>query len=76
MKQNFEANVFGWHDLIVRVIPIMRSQGYGRIINCSSVLGFIPYPWRGSYVATKYAIDGLTDTVRLEMSDTDIKIIL
>jgi short-subunit dehydrogenase len=54
----------------------MRAQGYGRIINCSSVLGFIPYPWRGSYVATKYAIEGLTDTLRLEMSDTDIKVIL
>ena len=76
LKQNFEANVFGWHDLIVQVIPIMRAQGYGRIINCSSVLGFIPYPWRGSYVATKYAIEGLTDTLRLEMSDTDIKVIL
>ena len=76
LKQNFEANVFGWHDLIIRVIPVMRAQGYGRIINCSSVLGFIPYPWRGSYVATKYAIEGLTDTLRLEMSDTDIKVIL
>ena len=76
LKQNFEANVFGWHDLIVQVIPIMRAQGYGRIINCSSVLGFIPYPWRGSYVATKYAIEGLTDTLRLEMSDTGIKVIL
>ena len=76
LKQNFEANVFGWHDLIIQVLPIMRAQGYGRIINCSSVLGFVPIPWRGSYVATKYAIEGLTETLRLEMNDTDIKIIL
>ena len=76
LKQTFEANLFGWHDLIVQVIPIMRAQGHGRIINCSSVLGFIPMRWRGSYVATKYALEGLTDTLRIEMRDTNIKIIL
>ena len=76
LKQTFEANFFGWHDLIVQVIPIMRAQGHGRIINCSSVLGFIPMRWRGSYVATKYALEGLTDTLRIEMCYTNIKIIL
>ena len=76
MRQAFEVNFFGWHDLIIKVIPIMRSQKHGRIINCSSVLGFIPMRWRGSYVATKYALEGLTDTLRLEMRDTNIKVIL
>ena len=76
LRQAFEVNFFGWHDLIIKVIPIMRSQKHGRIINCSSVLGFIPMRWRGSYVATKYALEGLTDTLRLEMRDTNIKIIL
>lgn len=76
LRQAFEVNFFGWHDLIIKVIPIMRSQKHGRIINCSSVLGFIPMRWRGSYVATKYALEGLTDTLRLEMRDTNIKVIL
>lgn len=72
----FEANLFGWHDLTTRVIPIMRAQGYGRIINCSSVLGLVPMKWRGAYIATKFALEGLTDTLRLEMRDTDIHVSL
>lgn len=76
LRANFETNFFGYHDLTTRIIPIMRKQGYGRIIQCSSVLGFVPLKWRGSYVSTKHALEGLTDVMRLEMADTEIKIIL
>ncbi|WP_368184969.1 SDR family NAD(P)-dependent oxidoreductase [Aestuariibius sp. HNIBRBA575] len=72
----FEANVFGYHDLTRQVIPMMRAQGHGRIVNCSSVLGLVPMKWRGAYVATKYALEGLTDVLRLEMAGTGIKVIL
>ncbi|MDE0588426.1 SDR family NAD(P)-dependent oxidoreductase [Halocynthiibacter sp. C4] len=72
----FEVNLFGYHDLTTRVIKVMRKQGHGRIINCSSILGFAPLRWRGAYNATKHAMEGLTDTLRLEMRGTPIKIIL
>jgi NAD(P)-dependent dehydrogenase (short-subunit alcohol dehydrogenase family) len=72
----FQANVFGWHDLTAQVIPVMRAQGHGRIVNCSSVLGLVGYPWRGAYVATKFAIEGLTDVLRIEMRGTGIHICL
>lgn len=76
MRAIFEANLFGYHDLINRVIPVMRAQGHGRIVNCSSILGFVPMKWRGAYVATKYALEGLTDTLRIEMADTPVDVIL
>ncbi len=76
LRHIFETNVFGWHELTRQVIPVMRAQGHGRIIQCSSVLGLVAFPWRGAYVATKYAIEGLTDTLRLELRDTGIKVVL
>jgi len=76
LRYIFESNVFGWHELTRQVIPVMRAQGYGRIVQCSSVLGLVAFPWRGAYVATKYAIEGLTDTMRLELRDTGIKVVL
>lgn len=76
LREIFEVNLFGYHDLTCRVIKVMRAQGHGRIINCSSVLGFAPMRWRGAYNATKHAMEGLTDTLRLEMWGTPIKIIL
>lgn len=76
LREIFEANLFGVHDLTRRVIPVMRAQGHGRIVNCSSVLGLVPMKWRGAYVATKFALEGLTDTLRLEMRDTPIRIVL
>ena len=76
LREIFETNLFCWHELTRLVIPIMRNQGHGRIINCSSVLGFIGYKWRGAYVATKFALEGLTDVLRQELSDTEIKVIL
>ncbi|MEM7296155.1 MAG: SDR family NAD(P)-dependent oxidoreductase [Pseudomonadota bacterium] len=75
LRDVFETNLFGLHELTRLVIPMMRTQGHGRIINCSSVLGFVPMPWRGAYVSTKYAVEGLTDTLRIELRDTPIRII-
>ena len=76
LRAIFETNVFGYHDLTRRVIPVMRAQGHGRIIQNSSVLGFVVLRWRGAYNATKFALEGLTDTLRLEMRDTPIHVIL
>lgn len=76
LRSIFEANFFGYHELTRLVIPAMRAQGHGRIVNCSSVLGFVPMKWRGAYVSSKYALEGLTDVLRLEMSETGIKVIL
>ncbi|AXQ94423.1 SDR family NAD(P)-dependent oxidoreductase [Cereibacter azotoformans] len=76
LRAVLETNIVGVHDLTRRVIPIMRRQGYGRIVNCSSVLGFVGYPWRGAYVASKFAMEGLTDVLRIEMADTPIRVIL
>ncbi|MEJ6399313.1 SDR family NAD(P)-dependent oxidoreductase [Yoonia sp. 208BN28-4] len=76
LQEIFASNVFGYQDLTRAVIPIMRAQGHGRIINCSSVLGLVGLKWRGAYVATKYALEGLTDVLRIEMRDTPLHIIL
>ncbi|MFQ3360704.1 MAG: NAD(P)-dependent dehydrogenase (short-subunit alcohol dehydrogenase family) [Alphaproteobacteria bacterium] len=76
LRKIFEANFFGWHLLTKEAIPIMRKQGFGRIIQNSSVLGFAALRYRGAYNATKFALEGLTDTLRLELYDTGIKVIL
>ncbi len=76
LREIFEVNLFGYHDLTRRVIPVMRAQGHGRIINCSSVLGLVGMTWRGAYVATKFAMEGLTDVLRIEMRGTGIDIVL
>ena len=76
LRAIYETNVFGYHEVIKQVIPIMRAQGHGKILNCSSVLGFVTMPWRGAYNSTKFALEGLTDTLRIEMRDTNIDVIL
>ncbi|MEY4697120.1 MAG: hypothetical protein RIT14_1548 [Pseudomonadota bacterium] len=76
LRAIFETNLFGYHDLTRRLIPVMRAQGHGRIINCSSVLGFVGAKWRGAYVATKFAMEGLSDVMRIEMAGTGIHVIL
>ena len=76
LRAIFETNLFGYHEVIRQVIPVMRAQGHGRIINCSSVLGFTAMTNRGAYNATKFAMEGLTDTLRLEMRDVPLDIIL
>ena len=72
LHKQFETNLFGWLELTNLLIPVMRKQGYGRIIQNSSILGFMAFPFRGAYVATKYALEGLTDTLRLELKDSGI----
>lgn len=76
LRKQFETNVFGWHELTRYVLPVMRQQGYGRIIQNSSVLGFVALKYRGAYNASKFAIEGLTDTLRLEFLNTDIHFVL
>ena len=76
LREIFEVNLFGYQDLTKRVIPLMRANGGGRIVNCSSVLGLVAGPWRGAYVATKFAMEGLTDVMRIEMRGTGIYPIL
>ena len=76
LRAIFEANVFGWHDLTRRVIPVMRAQGAGRIVQCSSTLGFSYLRWRGAYTATKRSIEALTDVMRIELAGTGIHPIL
>ncbi len=76
LRAIFETNLFGYHDLTRRVIPIMRAQGFGRIVNNSSVLGFSALRMRGAYVSTKHALNGLTDALRLELQGTGIKVVI
>ena len=72
LREQFETNVFGLHECTRQIIPIMKKQGYGKIIQHSSVLGITALPFRGAYNASKYAVEGLTDTLRLELGGTQI----
>lgn len=74
LRAQFEANVVGWHDLTRRIIPAMRTRGEGRIVQCSSVLGLIGAPYRGAYCASKFALEALSDTLRMELADTGIHV--
>ena len=76
LRAQFECNVFGTHELTTKVLKVMLAQGYGRIVNNSSVLGLVAAPFRGAYNASKFALEGLTDTLRLELFDTPIKVSL
>lgn len=76
LRDIFETNFFGWHELTRRVIPVMRAQGHGRIVQNSSILGFVTYKWRAAYVSTKFALEGLTDTMRLELRGSGIHVSL
>lgn len=75
LRAQFEANFFGWHDLGRRLIPAMRAAGRGRIVQCSSVLGIAAMKYRGAYTASKFALEGLTDTLRLELRGTGIEVV-
>ncbi len=76
LEQQFATNVFGWHQLTTMVMPLLRQRNEGRIIYNSSLLGYVALPFRGAYNASKYAIEGMADTLRLELADTDIKVCL
>ncbi|HEY5719213.1 MAG TPA: SDR family NAD(P)-dependent oxidoreductase, partial [Gammaproteobacteria bacterium] len=76
LRAQFESNLFGWVELTNRVLPVMRAQGHGRVVMNSSVLGLVAMPWRGAYNATKFALEGLTDTLRLELAGSGVHVAL
>ncbi len=76
LRAQFETNLFGWLELTNRIIPVMRRQGHGRIVMNSSLLGFIALPYRGAYTASKFALEGLTDTLRMELAGSGIRVSL
>lgn len=76
LRAQFEANFFGWHTLTRAVVAVMRKQGHGRIVHCSSILGRVPLPFRGPYVATKFALEGMMLCMKLELADTNISVSL
>jgi NAD(P)-dependent dehydrogenase (short-subunit alcohol dehydrogenase family) len=76
LREQFETNLFGWVELTNQVLPAMRAQGEGRIIQNSSVLGLVAMPFRGAYNASKFALEGITDTLRLELKGSGIYVSL
>lgn len=76
LREQFETNLFGWVELTNLAIPVMRRQGHGRIVMNSSVLGYAAFPYRGAYNAVKFAVEGITDTLRLELAGTGIGVSL
>ncbi|WP_457608220.1 SDR family NAD(P)-dependent oxidoreductase [Nitratifractor sp.] len=76
LREQFETNVIGLHECTRQILPVMRRQGYGKIIQHSSVLGLVSLPMRGAYNASKYAVEGLTDTLRLELEGSGIHVSL
>jgi len=76
LHAKLETNLLGWHELTCCLIPVMRKQGYGRIVQNSSVFGLTARAYRGAYVASKFALEGLTDTLRLELAGSGIQVSL
>jgi NAD(P)-dependent dehydrogenase (short-subunit alcohol dehydrogenase family) len=74
LREQLEVNLIGTHDLTRRIIPAMRKNGAGRIVQCSSVLGFIVAPYRGAYCASKFALEALSNAMRLELEGSGIKV--
>ena len=76
LERQFATNLFSILELTNRVLPLMRRQGHGRIVMISSILGRVAVPWRGAYNASKFALEGLTDTLRLELRGSGIRVSL
>lgn len=76
LREIFETNLFGQIDLTNRLLPAMRRAGTGRVVMNSSVLGLVAAPWRGAYVATKFALEGITDALRIELAGSGIHVVL
>jgi short-subunit dehydrogenase len=74
LEEQFQVNLFGWHELTNLVLPKMKKKNKGRIIYVSSVLGFVAMPFRGPYNASKFALEGLVNTLRLELVETNIQL--
>ena len=72
LKEQFDTNFFGLHEVTLQAMKIFRAQGFGKIIQHSSVLGIISLKYRGAYNASKYAIEGITDTLRQEVLGSNI----
>ncbi|MFH1011459.1 MAG: SDR family oxidoreductase, partial [bacterium] len=75
-RAQFETNVFGLHAMCQLVLPGMRARGYGKIVNISSIVGKISLPLGGVYSASKFAVEGLTDALRIEVAPFGIRVIL
>jgi NAD(P)-dependent dehydrogenase (short-subunit alcohol dehydrogenase family) len=76
LERQFACNVFGWHQLTRDCLALMRANGGGRVVHCSSVLGLVALKWRGAYNASKFAIEALADTLRLELRGSGIHVSL
>lgn len=76
LREQFEANFFGWHDLTRHVVPVMRRQGHGRLVHCSSILGLAPVRFRGAYSASKHAVEGLMLCMRQELDGSGVHLSL
>jgi len=74
LRKQFEVNVFGTHELTTRLLPTLLAMPNARIIQNSSVLGFVAMPMRGAYNASKFALEGLSDTLRLELIGTSVRL--
>jgi NAD(P)-dependent dehydrogenase (short-subunit alcohol dehydrogenase family) len=76
LRHQFEVNFLGTHDLTRRLIPSMRANKSGRIVQISSVLGLMAAPYRGAYCASKFALEALSDAMRMELRGTGIHVSL
>ncbi|TGQ67337.1 SDR family oxidoreductase [Mesorhizobium sp. M00.F.Ca.ET.186.01.1.1] len=76
LKSQFEVNFFGWHDLTRRLVPLMRRQGHGRLVHCSSILGLVPVRFRGAYSASKHALEALMLCQRQELVGSGVHVSL
>jgi len=74
LRRQLEINLVGVHELTRRILPAMRANRRGRIVQCSSVLGLVSGPYRGAYCASKFALEALSDALRLELRDTGIRV--
>ena len=76
LRRQFEVNLFAQHELTRRILPSMRRQGHGRIVQCSSVLGLVSAPFRGAYCASKFAMEALSDSMRIELKGSGVHVSL
>lgn len=76
LRQQIEVNLIGTHELTRRLVPAMRANSFGRIVQCSSVLGFVAGPYRGAYCASKFALEALSDALRLELAGSGVLVSL
>lgn len=72
LREQMEVNFFAYHQMLLMAVPVMRAQGHGRVIHCSSVLGRVAMPWRGAYTSSKFALNALTKTLRMELEGTGV----